>query len=464
MLRDCDSSNVWESSFIAVNMHPLHRISFDDWMKKITSYVEAAKKFDPEVIDVTELLPKSWCEQPLARRREWLAIVKQSNESWDVDLISKLRSSGMSLQNLSQIFKIYNAEMSIKKAIAATPGTPPRKKSGSATTPSNDATGNKAKMIYHLFKVPGTKMSPEQKFQHMVTVRNRTLGPKKGITVSPFLDVEVSPDNNRFLQLSADDLNMHRVLQQSTCKHGKRRKVARRALTALGTVSGVAGVLNDPEHIEEIKAGLQFAASLEDVKSKERQRKQAIAAEKHKKAVIAKRIRKEKKARTAAQRKLLYTAVRTKLRLSDAQQIDQSHVSQLSIPQLKAVAFVDCKEATLKGKVAEMRQQLSALLPEPVEVTSVVATTSAFPEYETQDDLYDSEATDIENDPVRDIVELDELRVGEIVEVFWEGENTWFEGEVTNVDLEDRHFEILYSSDGVRLYHREQDYPVRYST
>ena len=90
MLRDCDSSNVWESSFIVVNMHPLHRISFDDWMQKITGYVEAAEKFDPEVIDVTELLPKSWCEQPLARRREWLAIVKQSNESWDVDLISKL--------------------------------------------------------------------------------------------------------------------------------------------------------------------------------------------------------------------------------------------------------------------------------------------------------------------------------------------------------------------------------------
>ena len=32
MLRDCDNSNVWQSSFIAVNIHPLYRIGVEDWM------------------------------------------------------------------------------------------------------------------------------------------------------------------------------------------------------------------------------------------------------------------------------------------------------------------------------------------------------------------------------------------------------------------------------------------------
>ena len=56
-------------------------------------------------------------------------------------------------------------------------------------------------------------MTPEQKFQHAVTVRNRSLGPVRGTTVSPYLDVEVTPDNMRFLRLTPDDINMYRVLQ-----------------------------------------------------------------------------------------------------------------------------------------------------------------------------------------------------------------------------------------------------------
>ena len=110
MLRDCDASNVWESSFLAVNMHPMHRIGFSDWMQKISGFVEAASKFEEEVIDVTDLLPKSWLQQPLAKRQQWLSTIKEHDESWDVDLIGKLRSSGMSLQNLSNIFKIYHVE------------------------------------------------------------------------------------------------------------------------------------------------------------------------------------------------------------------------------------------------------------------------------------------------------------------------------------------------------------------
>ena len=186
MLRDCDQSNVWESSFMAVNMHPLHRISFEDWLKKINGFVVAAAKFDSEVIDVTELLPKSWLTQPLSKRQKWLKIIKEEKESWDVDLVSKLRSSGMSLSNLSQIFKIYHAEMSIASSISTSdaPGTPPVKKKAVSITPTV-TNHQKGHMIYHLFKVPGSNMTPAEKFQHMVKVRNRTFGPTAATTVSP---------------------------------------------------------------------------------------------------------------------------------------------------------------------------------------------------------------------------------------------------------------------------------------
>ena len=120
-----------------------------------------------------------------------------------------------------------------------------------------------------------------------------------------------------------------------------------------------------------------------------------------------------------------------------------------------------------------MRVQLSELLPEPLltVVTLPPASTDIslcaepmFPEYETQDQVYcDPESSDDEDTGADDIVELDELAVGEIVEVYWEGEDEWYEGQVMNIDLGERQFEILYKADSQRLYHREEDYPVRYS-
>ena len=70
MLRDCTESRAWEMSFIAVNMHPHHRIPFDDFMEKIDGFVKAADKFEDEHIDVRELLPQFWLKHPLAKRQD----------------------------------------------------------------------------------------------------------------------------------------------------------------------------------------------------------------------------------------------------------------------------------------------------------------------------------------------------------------------------------------------------------
>jgi hypothetical protein len=90
MLRDCASSQVWQNSFLAVNMHPWYRISLDDWLEKISTFVEAADKFETEVIDVQMLLPSAWRRETLASRQKWLRIIDEDAASWDVDLIAKL--------------------------------------------------------------------------------------------------------------------------------------------------------------------------------------------------------------------------------------------------------------------------------------------------------------------------------------------------------------------------------------
>ena len=86
----------------------------------------------------------------------------------------------------------------------------------------------------------------------------------------------------------------------------------------------------------------------------------------------------------------MYAAALVKLGLSAPDQVNQSHVSKLSGPQLRAVAFIQCDGVALKGKVDEMRSQLKDFLPvdpDPVDP-------DAFPEYETQDVVAVYEAED----------------------------------------------------------------------
>ena len=113
MLRDCRDSNVWENSFVAVNMHPDHRVSFDDWVQKIAPFVKAADKFEAEVVDEFAMLPAEWRKKPLTVRKRWIKIIDDDGASWDVDLIQKLRDADMTLSLVSQMYKIYQAEKRI---------------------------------------------------------------------------------------------------------------------------------------------------------------------------------------------------------------------------------------------------------------------------------------------------------------------------------------------------------------
>ena len=127
----------------------------------------------------------------------------------------------------------------------------------------------------------------------------------------------------------------------------------------------------------------------------------------------------------------------------------------------QAVAFVQCNGAVLRGKVAEMRDQLRPLLPG----------TPEFPEYATQDDVCD-DVTDCDDDDdscesephvAIDIKSVDDLTVGECIEVWWKGEKEWFEAEVVDICSEDKTYEVLYHSDSQRLWQTLEDYSARYA-
>ena len=210
MLRDCAASDAWQNSFIAVNMHPDYRVDIEEWLQKIAPAVTSADKFEEEGdIDIAKLLPKAWTGTPEEKKNAWMSIIKDGGESWDVAMIRKLREASMPLTLLKHGFKLYTAEKSLRE-------TPEENQPPPATQNTPQKTTRPNKMIYHLYN-PGNQrnMSPMDRFRHACTVRNRTLGPDAGTSMSQYLDVEISNDNKRFLKLKTEDLNIHRVLQES---------------------------------------------------------------------------------------------------------------------------------------------------------------------------------------------------------------------------------------------------------
>ena len=452
MLRDCSNSNVWQNSFIAVNMHPEYRLDLDDWLKKIAPAVNASDKFEKENVNLSDMLPKQWKETDETTKVKWLELIEEHNESWDVELIQELRAAGMNLQLLKNVFKLYHAE----KTIRAGGGQQPTEEF--VTPPKQIKT--KHSMIYHIYN-PGNDsgMSPLQKFEHAIAVRNRTLGPKKAITVSPYLDVHITDDNKKFLDLTDDDVNMHRVLQDSMCKHGFRRKVAKRTLTALGSASGQCRLLNDASQVAKLKENLKFAESLEQIRHQERTRKESAAKQKEIDNTAKAAAKVQRANKKNLKMKALVEKARSKLGIAKDAPFKARHVKSLTADMLQAIAFV-YHQARLNGRVDNKRDQLKLLLQTDKEGSG------------TDDDQDETEAVSSNNASAtssdsdeecteREDMTFDTISVGDIVEVYWKGMKQWYEGEVTGIDKSDRTVEVYYKSDGGKLYHSLDDYRIR---
>ena len=314
-----------------------------------------------------------------------------------------------------------------------------------------------APIIYHLFKIPkGVDMAPLDKLEHAITVRNRTLGPKRGTQVSPYLDCEITPDNQRMLQLNKDDLNMYNVLQQSTCRTDVRRKVARRTLTALGGVSGMCRLVNGSEQVKKLKVNLQFAESIEQVRAAEKAHRTAEAEKKKKVARVRKKNREARLVAKEQKMKRDFDRAMTKLGLQRQDTVYRRHVDLLTGPQLKAVAHFQVGETLTASRVDDMRNDMRTLLPiDPSHTTPVED--DGIPPYPTQDPYYTDPSSDSDDNKsseettASELIDFDHLFLGDIVEVYWEGEKRWFEGVITDVDAVDRTFEVLYKSDSEKF-------------
>ena len=111
-----------------------------------------------------------------------------------------------------------------------------------------------------------------------------------------------------------------------------------------------------------------------------------------------------------------------------------------------------------------MREQLLDKVPRTAVDLSTPDDEPPVPEYETQDEVWSPGGdTDDDKPCIAVDVKFEELEKGDCVEVFWKGENKWYEGTITDLCQKDRTFEVFYFEDEEVLWHSPDDYPLRQS-
>jgi len=86
---------IWINSFIAVNLHPEYRVSFEDWCKRIEPFMQASDNFDlitqNSSIDLYTLLPAFWHGMTPAEKTSVVSVVDRfGEEAWSVACIKTL--------------------------------------------------------------------------------------------------------------------------------------------------------------------------------------------------------------------------------------------------------------------------------------------------------------------------------------------------------------------------------------
>lgn len=85
---------IWINSFIAVNLHPKFRLSFEDWCKKIEPHMQASDLFKlvtQDNVDEYTLLPAMW-QAMLPEEKKKAVAIYTKHGSWTPDCLVDLKN------------------------------------------------------------------------------------------------------------------------------------------------------------------------------------------------------------------------------------------------------------------------------------------------------------------------------------------------------------------------------------
>ena len=331
MVREL-SSDTWVYSFTKVNLHPHHRVSFVKWCKRISHFLQGGESFKTELVEVDaySLLPGFWHGFTTEQKKRAFEIYKKYENTFSVDCVRELTGA----QGLVQLADMQSLRTCLDLA-AENPdhlerGLPEKvaakETAEMAAAASNvDIRQGLTSFLLHPKKADGTQLyTGMEKFDHLVKLARRCTPREQVLAPSARLNCEYTAEQQRLLDPSAMDYSMQQI-GASVFGESAKKNLAKRKLDALGNIRGECGWANDEKRLKRLKNTLELATSIAEINK-------ITASEKA-------------QAQSESTLKLIELVPGALQKLGEK----DGDVAALTIPQMKALAFVRFNGVVLKG-------------------------------------------------------------------------------------------------------------------
>ena len=282
---------IWISSFRKVNLDPLKRVPFNEWMKKIARFVTASVNFKDENVGPTSkekfiLLPSFWHGMAPSERKVVMTIMQSYSYSWSAECISRIMEectvtigqmqdlrtciivARKHPETLEYDFDTLQAEKEMVEQ-AARDAEPTELKDARASGLSINRGLDNFQMIPK-DENGISKYSGEELFNHICKYRNiQTIAKLKNgkitmIQPSSGLDIHLQQDSMSCIIPTDSELRRGNILRDAVGDEAE-RKCSSRKLTNIGTVVGHCDVLNSEDNIKKMADNLMFVSAVAEV-------------------------------------------------------------------------------------------------------------------------------------------------------------------------------------------------------
>lgn len=251
--RDRDS---WKKSFIRVNLHPQHRVSIMEWLKKIEQTVAVGDRFfTAHNSSLFDAMPAFWQKLTVEARHKCMAVIDECHNTvepgskvWSKDNVRKLREF-CDFDHIPMLRACYLAAKndgsvligSYLESSAATQDTTTQKSIEShAIFTKWDA----KPLLQEYVKDRNCPVQQGKFFNHVTNLaaREHVQNSSKPLAPSAHLDVVISEDQKQLLNPSWKNVVMGQIINESIGKCAIKRLAKRRINVMHGNINSYAKV------------------------------------------------------------------------------------------------------------------------------------------------------------------------------------------------------------------------------
>ena len=264
------TDDIWETSFIKTNLHIKARVSFEEWIRRIESHLQAGATFKFETLEEKFwLLSPLWHGMSPDERRATIKVIDEHHASFTIECVQDLRSKcHIAPADMQKIRVAYDISKEIPSSIDITDAVRP---TSVAEAEANGANQKQAidlltKGLVTFQRVPPHlvgKGKGEKLLKHQLTFLKRTCSTDV-LEPSAYLDVEISKDQRKILNPTARDMSIREIMKDAGGL-GATKKFAKRKLDSVGYVQSECYAITDPKRIARQMSALKLAESVAEI-------------------------------------------------------------------------------------------------------------------------------------------------------------------------------------------------------